>query len=164
MEKGTDTLVSSLKDQWARTWKMWEELIHSIPDDEWRKGDVDYLIPARHLVHVMHADDAFTGDTPFDQYDRLKWFGVRKGEWETVPEELPSKETALATLADTRATFEERLTKLDDAALLEPEKAHPWAGQTRMSKLLYNLRHTQHHLGEVNAELIRRGIQGVGWQ
>lgn len=162
--KGANTLASSFKDQWTRTWNMWEAMIHSIPDDEWRKGDVDYLIPARHLIHVIHADDIFTGDTPFDQYDHFKWFEARDGEWETVPEELPNKEAALAALADVRAIVEERLTKLDDAAWLEPEKVHPWTGPTRMSKLLYNLRHTQHHLGEVNAELIRRGIAGVGWK
>lgn len=162
MEKGTDILVSSFVDRWVRTWKMWEEMIQSIPDAEWTKGEIDYLIPARHLIHVAVGDDVFSLDAPFDQYDHLQWFGV--GEWGTSPEELPSKEVALAKLADIRATVEARLTKLDDAALLEPEKAHPWTGQTRLGKLLYNLRHIQHHLGEVNAELIRRGIQGVGWK
>jgi len=162
MVKETETLVSSVKDQWARAWAMWEAMIHSIPDDEWTKGDVDYLIPARHLIHVAVGDDVFTSDTPFDQYDNLQWFGV--GEWRTSPDELPSKQAALDRLADIRATVEARLDKLDDAALLQPEKAHPWTGQTRVGKLLYNLRHIQHHLGEVNAELIRRGIKGVGWK
>jgi hypothetical protein len=54
--------------------------------------------------------------------------------------------------------------KIDDAALLEPEKVHPWAGQTRMGKLLHVLRHSQHHLGEVSAELIRRGIKAAIWE
>lgn len=66
--------------------------------------------------------------------------------------------------ANVRATVEERLAKFDDAALLEPEKPHPWAGQTRMCKILYVLRHTQHHLGEVNAELSRRGIKAATWE
>jgi hypothetical protein len=71
---------------------------------------------------------------------------------------------ALTKLTEIRAAVEARLTKLDDAALLEPERAHPWTSQTRVGKLLYNLRHIQHHLGEVNAELIRRGIEGVSWK
>lgn len=162
MAKNTKALVSSLKDQWTRAWTMWEEMIHSIPEAEWTKGDIDYLIPARHLIHVAVGDDVFSSDTPFDQYDHLQWFGV--GEWGTPPADLPNKKTALAKLADIRATVEARLAKLDDAALLEPEQAHPWSGQTRVGKWLYNLRHIQHHLGEVNAELIRRGIRGVDWQ
>jgi hypothetical protein len=141
---------------------MWEDLIHSIPDDEWRKGDIDYLIPARHLMHVAVADDVFSKDTPVDQYDSLQWFGV--GEWETPPQDLPTKEQALIKLAEIRANVEQRLTTLDDATLLEPEQVHSWTGQTRIGKLLYNLRHIQHHLGEVNAKMIRRGMAGVGWK
>ena len=162
MEKENNTLVLSFMDQWARTWQMWEEMIQCIPDDEWTRGDIDYLVPARHLIHAAVGDDVFSADTPFDQYDNLQWFGV--GEWGTSPDELPSKEAALNKLADIRSTVEQRLTKLDDTVLLEPETAHPWTGATRVGKLIYNLRHIQHHLGEVNAELIRRGIEGVGWK
>ncbi len=43
MSKGTETLVASVKDQWARTWSMWEEMIQSIPDEEWARGEIDYL-------------------------------------------------------------------------------------------------------------------------
>ena len=161
MEKN-DALVLILKDQWTRVWDMWEEMIRAIPDDEWRKGDIDYLIPARHLVHVLVCDDAFTQDIPLDQYDDFKLFEVR--EWGTPAGELPNRETALSKLADVRATVGERLAKLDDAALLEPEEVYPWTGQTRMSKMLYVLRHSQHHLGEVNAELSRRGIKAAIWE
>jgi hypothetical protein len=158
MEK-TKALVSVLQDQWTRVWDMWEEMIHTIPDDEWRKGDVDYLIPARHLVHVLTCDDALSEEIPLDQYQDFKLFDVR--EWGTPAEKLPNRRVALSKLAEVRAAVGEKLAKLDDAALLEPEKVHPWTGQTRMGKLLYVLRHSQQHLGEVNAELSRRGIKKV---
>ena len=41
---------------------------------------------------------------------------------------------------------------------------HPWTGQTRMDKMLYVLRHSQHHLEEINAELSRRGIKAAIWE
>jgi hypothetical protein len=162
VSKSTETLVESVKEQWARTWSMWEEMIHSIPDEEWTSGEIDYLIPARHLVHVTVGEDVFSADTPLDDSDEAKWFGVTA--WETAASNLPDKEVALGKLAVFRSTVEARLSQLTDEALLEPEQAHPWTGQTRMSKLLFSLRHTQHHLGEVNAELIRRGIKGIRWQ
>lgn len=162
MEEQSDTLVSSFKDHFTRTWEMWKEMIGNIPDDEWTKGDIDYLIPARHLCHVLVTADFYTGDTPVDQYDWSELFG---GNWEEMsPEELPSKEAVLAKLDDIRATVEGRLTKLSDAALLESEKVCPWAGKTRMAKLLDLLRHTQHHAGEVSAELRRRNIEGASWK
>jgi hypothetical protein len=88
VKTGNDTLAQSFIDQWERTWQMWEEMIRSIPDDEWTQGDIDYLVPARHLIHAAVGDDVFSADTPFDQYDNLLWFGV--GAWDTPPQELPS--------------------------------------------------------------------------
>jgi len=58
-----------------------------------------------------------------------------------------------------RETVGQLLAKLDDAALLEPETVHPWTGQTRMGKMIYELRHIQHHLGEISGELKRRGYR-----
>jgi hypothetical protein len=158
----TTVLASILRGQWARVWDMWEETIRTIPDDEWVKGDTDYLIPARQLVHALVCADVFTADIPLDQYDPTRMFGG--GSWGMPLEELPNRETALAKLADVRANVAERLVELDDAALLEPERPHPWAGQTRMCKMLYVLRHTQHHVGEVTAELSRRGIKAATWE
>ena len=162
MSKRTKVLVNSLKDQWTRTWLMWEEMIQNIPDEQWARGDMDYLIPARHLIHVTVGEDVFSGDTPLAKSDETKWFGVTA--WETAPSELPGKQVALSSLAVFKSTVEARLSLLTDEDLLEPEQVHPWTGQTRMSKMLFSLRHTQHHLGEVNAELIRRGIEGVRWR
>ena len=71
---------------------------------------------------------------------------------------------ALEKLAETRVILEERLTEFDDETLLEPETVHPWSGQTRMDKTLYVLRHSQHHLGAVEAELSRRGIKAATWE
>jgi hypothetical protein len=61
-----------------------------------------------------------------------------------------------------REIVDRLLAKLDDAALLESETVHPWTGQIRLGKILYELRHIQHHLGMVDAELSRRGITGYG--
>lgn len=47
--------------------------------------------------------------------------------------------------------------------MLKPETAHPWAGPTRLDKMLYVLQHSQHHLGAVEAELSRRGNQATTW-
>jgi tricorn protease-like protein len=114
--------------------------------------------------------DAVTGDARYVLASDIR--GIDQFAWSSDGKMLAASdeegrillwETALVKLVDIRATVEERLTKLDDAALLEPEKMHPWTGQTRMGKTFYMLRHIQHHLGEVNAELCRRGIKGPRW-
>jgi uncharacterized damage-inducible protein DinB len=162
--KKNRTLVAVLRDQWTRVWDMWEEMIRSIPDNEWEEGDIDYLIPVRHLVHVLVCEDAFTQDLPLEQYDERSLFEVRGCGLGTPVTKLPNRATALSKLAEIRTNVEEKFSKLDDSALLEIEQVHPWTGETRMGKLLYILRHSQHHLGEVNAEMSRRGIKAATWE
>jgi len=72
---------------------MWEEMIHSIPDEEWVRGEIDYLIPARHLIHMTVGEDVFSGDTPLNESDQTRWFGVPA--WETAASDLLGKEAAL---------------------------------------------------------------------
>jgi hypothetical protein len=163
MEKETEPLISILVGQWSRVWDMWEELIRTIPDDEWARGEPGYLTPARHAIHVLDCAYVLTGDFDLDQYDPAKWFGA---EVQASPFDIPSKilwskEKALAKLAETRAILDERGMSFEASTLFEPETAHPWAGPTRMAKMLYGLRHTQHHLGAVEAELSRRDIQAA---
>jgi hypothetical protein len=162
MENRSRALASVLKEQWDRVWDMWEAMIRAIPEDEWHRGEVDYLIPARHLVHVLACEDAFLEEVPLDQVDDFRLFEVR--EWRTPPEKLVGREEALIKLAQVRTAVAGKLEALDDAALLQAESVHLWAGATRLGKLLYVLRHSQHHLGEVNAELCRRGISAASWE
>jgi hypothetical protein len=155
MKTESGALVSIVREQWSRVLDMWEGLIRSIPDDEWARGELGYLTPARHAIHAL------------DQYDPAEWFGaeVRASPFDIPSEILWSKEKALAKLAETRAILNERVAGFDlTAALFEPETAHPWAGPTRLDKMLYVLRHSQHHLGAVEAELSRRGIRAATWE
>ena len=162
MEKGTEPLISAVRDHFARQWDMLEEMIGNIPDEEWMRGGKGQVVPVQHVVHVVVGADVFVGDIPFEQYDPTEfWEGAKEGgPWTMSPEELWSREEALQKLAEMRVIVDGILTRFDDTALFEPETVHPWTGQTRLGKMLYELRHIQHHLGMVDAELSRRGIKG----
>ncbi|UCD96137.1 MAG: hypothetical protein JSV35_06490 [Candidatus Bathyarchaeota archaeon] len=56
------------------------------------------------------------------------------------------------------------LRGLSDAGLLSPEKAFPWTGKTKLGRVMYLLAHCRQHIGEINAELRRRGLPRVKWQ
>ena len=72
MRKRNQTLVAAVKDQWTRMWAMWEEMIQSIPDEKCTSGENDYLIPARHLIHVTVGEDVVSSDTPVEGSDQCK--------------------------------------------------------------------------------------------
>ena len=155
-------ITEALADHFDRACQMWQEEIENTPEEEWRTSDVDFLIPARHLCHVLVSADFYTGDAPMEQYDWNKFFD---GDWEGMPpEQLPDKARALEVLAKVRDIVLARLGKINDADLAAKQSHAPWTGETLMHKLLYWLRHHQHHVGELHAELRRRGIPRARWR
>ena len=82
-------MVKVIEEQFHRVFTTWREEIKNIPATEWKKGDIDYLIPARHLAHILEAADFYVSDKSVDEYEWGKLFG---GDWEgRKPRELPSK-------------------------------------------------------------------------
>jgi uncharacterized damage-inducible protein DinB len=156
------TIVKAIEEQFRRTFAMWKEEVKNIPADEWRKGKIDYLIPSRHLCHMAVTADYYVGDALADEYDWNSLFG---GDWEAMcPEDLPNKKKALEKLGEIEKIVNGRLAKPADKDLYVNEKQSPWTGKTLASKLMYLLRHTQHHLGELHAELRHRGIERAKWR
>ncbi len=160
--EASNTILAALENHLERTFEMWNEQIGHVPEDLWRTGDVDHLIPARHLCHVVVSADFYTGTTPLDQFNWNKFFD---GDWEDMsPDKLPNKETSLQKLAEVRTIVCDRLAALNDDALLAAETLFPWTGPTLLDRMLYLLRHCQHHLGVLNAELRRRDIKRARWR
>lgn len=157
-----NALVTELRKHSDRTWSMWRNAINNIPDAAWRRGDVDYLIPVRHACHVLETAEFYLGDLPADQYP---WGSSYHGDWEGSPaEDLPDRATTLALLEKITAFADARLAAMTDELLLAPDHVFPWTGGTRLATMLYLLRHNQHHLGEMHAELRRRDIPRAAWQ
>ncbi len=155
-------MMKTIEGQFRRTFEMWKEEIRNIPAKEWRKGDVEYLTPARHLCHLIVTADYYLSNKSPEEYDWNCYFG---GDWEAMAEnELPAKSTALRKLSDFEEVMLAKLAKLNDEDLLEKERQSPWTGENLAGKLLYLLRHCQHHVGEMHAELRRRGIKRASWR
>lgn len=155
-------ITAALREQFDRTWAMWRAEIGNIPAAEWRRGEIDYLIPVRHACHVLETVDFYTGELPADHFP---WGQRYDGDWEGSPAaSLPDRPALLALLDDVTELFDARLAALTDEELCAPAPTFPWAGGSRLSCLLYLLRHTQHHLGELHAELRRRGLPRAEWK
>jgi len=74
---------------------------------------------------------------------------------------LPGQDKLLTYLDE----VEENLARfLADADLKATEELFRWTGSTMLSRAVYMLRHTQHHLSEICLELHIRGLQAPEWQ
>jgi hypothetical protein len=155
------TIKKSLVDAFKRNWNMYNDAVKNIPDEHWRTGDIDYLIPARIIYHVLLCVDYYTNPTP----KGFVWghrFNI--DEEKATPEQLPTKEQTKTYLEEMIKKVDSWLQGLSDSDLLSPEKEFPWTGKTKLERAIYLLVHCRQHIGEINAELRRREMPRIKWK
>ncbi len=92
--------------------------------------------------------------------DWAERFGV---DWETrEAEKLPDREPMLDYLEEIRGNMRGKLRSMSDEAILS-EHPFPWTGATVLERMVYTLRHSMFHLGQIQADLRRRGLKGAEW-
>jgi len=153
-------IAASFKRQFDRMWKMLSEAIEKCPRDQWKKAPTHpFFVPSRLAYHVIEAVDFYAGDSP-EQFTAGERLGVG---WRTAElENLASKDATLEYLRDTRREMAARLQNLSDTDFFGPNP-FPGRGKNLLELMAYTLRHSQHHLGQLNGELKRRGLQPARW-
>lgn len=151
-------LVRSLTDQYDRLWLSMRDALTKCPDDLWRKSDVDWLIPARLAYHAIQACDFYSRPTRDFNWNNLQ------SNWETSPpDQLPSRQKILDYQAHVAQQVKAWLLDLGDTGLLTEETVFIWTGALILDRAIYSLRHAQHHLGQLNAELRRHNLPRGEW-
>ena len=153
-------ISESIIENLSLTWQMYMEAINNIPDDEWKTGEIDYLIPARQILHGIETLDYYLTTAPdvfvHDYRFNLDWYRASA-------EQLPNKTQLNTYLGEVKEKMETWIKSLDDEMFHGPEKMFPWTGSSLLGRILYSIEHSRHHLGELNGELRRRGLPRVKW-
>ena len=154
-----EVLTYSILDHIERAVKMFKEAVIAFPDVEWKQGEIDYLRPAGVAYHVVESIEFYTGHLTVDQF---KWGHRFHCDWEdSDASKLPDQNEVLAYLDE---VWEQSRNWIRAENLLHTETLFPWSGSTLLSRLLYVLRHIQHHTAEMSVELKRRGYPCPDWQ
>ncbi len=139
-------------------------VIEQVPAEHWRTGEIDYLIPARHVLHLLDTMVIGYFGGPPDWEAPNPVLG-RKLDWEGTPaEELPDQTEMMRYFDHTKQHMADWMDQHDDEALLAPKEFCPWTGPNLLSHLIYNIRHNQGHIDIINAELRRRDLPRIKWQ
>lgn len=164
-------LVKALHAQFYRTYRMWKEELSKIPSRDWHKSTDDYLHPSRQVIHTLQAIDCYTSNKDAFRYNWKQFFPLCQEpinpferEWIEKAINLPGKKESLELLEQWWQKFFAYLKTLNDQDLVKPNKLHRHTGHTLFEKLIYILRHTQHHLGEINTDLRLRNLNRVDWR
>lgn len=157
------TIGMAVAEQFARIWEMYREAIRGFPEEQWKAGDVNCQIPAWLVYHAIEGSEFYAQATPIEGFVPGARFGVN---WQdSPPKQLPTQEQMLTYLDEVQAQAEAWLRGMKDSDLLSPNPPFAWAGRrSALERALGQLRHTQHHLGQLNAELRRRNLPSAEWR
>jgi hypothetical protein len=161
VDESTWKISESIIENLSLTWEMYSDAINSIPNEHWKTGEIDYLIPARLILHAIETLDFYSSTSP-DNYARGHRFKIDRKK--VSSRQLPSKAQLQTYLNEVEKKTVSWLKGLEDKAFLSPELEFPWTGSTVMGRVLYSLEHCRQHFGELNAELRRRGLPRIKWK
>lgn len=154
-------ISESLLETFTLIWDMYADAINGISDDHWRSGEIDYLIPARLMLHAIETTDFYSSPTP-KEFRPLHNFKVDRKT--ASSDQLPNKAQMMHYYEEVKAKTMSWLKSMEDTELLSPESEFPWTGSTVLGRVLYLLAHCRQHFGELNAELRRRGLPRIKWK
>jgi len=149
-------LAEAMADQFMRAFGMLRLAITAFSAEGWCKGDTPYQRPAGLALHALESTHGYSGLEPGEIEAGL---GMSWDEKDSS--KLPTQEEMLAYLEKVEQSVARFLAQAD---LMAAEEHARFTGATVLSKAVYMLRHTQHHLAEMCFELHRRGIQAPDWQ
>lgn len=152
-----ESVKQAVLGQMQRTFKMLKDAIQGFKENTWRQKAG--IRPASVALHAVETVEFYFSDKSAEEFPWQHRFGV---DWEgAADEELPGQSAILDYLSDVEAMVTDWFAGSD---LASAEQLHPYTGGTVLERSLYVLRHTQHHVGQLNATLISTGQGTADWR
>ena len=89
MVEASSRISESIIENLSLTWQMYKGAINNIPDKEWRTGEIDYLIPARLILHGLEVLDYYSTTTPEIS---IQGYQFKLDDQKIPAEKLPNQE------------------------------------------------------------------------
>lgn len=152
---------SALIDHFNRQFATLDSLFDRVNDEAWRCEDQRLKGVWQWMTHTLETIEFYLSDKSPDKFDWGKRFNV---DWEDPrPQTMPSTQDMGQYLHDVQQHVIERLESKSEEDFTAPLTVHEWTGTTYMGKMLYVLRHTQQHIGDMNRVLAFHGCDAMTW-
>jgi hypothetical protein len=134
--------------QYGHTWRVFERLVNDFDDDAWIHTGRKTITPVRLAFHILKAVKYYLEDSSTVLFESGKSFD---NDSETAKEEdLPSQNDILACINEFKVKTEKWLSEMDFGS---ENKSFNWAGETKLGVVIFLLRHSLYHLGELSSLL-----------
>jgi hypothetical protein len=141
-------MKTELISQYAHTWRLFERLVTDFTDDAWIHTGRKTVTPARLAFHILQAVKYYLEDASAVVFRSGKPFDV---DCETAKEAaLPSRNDVIMCIKDFSGKTEKWLTEMDIHSV---NPAFDWAGKTKLGVVIFLMKHSVYHLGELSSLL-----------
>ncbi len=160
--KEIEPISKALVNQFTSVWKTLQAAIKKVPDERWHDG-VGQWCYSQTAFHIIETAQFYLGSDP----DEMIW-GARAGiNWNDVDdikkEVLPklTKELVNSYLLEIGKLLADTMRIVPDDEFHKIDGFH-WFSSI-LEKLIYLLRHTNYHVGELNRALREWGLAPARW-
>jgi hypothetical protein len=134
--------------QYLHTWRVFTRLVNDFDDPAWIHTGRGATTPVRLSLHILQATKYYIEDQSNISFKSGKAFDIDSAT--SKDEELPSRSDILSMIS----IFSDKTEKwLIEMAYLSGNEAFPWAGKTKLGVVIFLLRHSIYHLGELSSLL-----------
>ena len=154
-----DRAIKSFRKQCRSAWIMVEDAIDKCEESEWRKpAAIPFFVPARIILHAIQAFDYYVDAKP----KQFNW--LRFGDWENASaDELPDRAGLRSYLQEVREKADSWLDEARDEGLDMADDVFQTDFEAPVERLIYAVRHLQHHLGQLSLDLQLRKSGEIVW-
>jgi hypothetical protein len=137
-----DVLAQVLKEQFNDAFDVLAASIKTFAPEEWITGGSPFDGPARGVAHALQCAEYYT------RPDRKIFANMGKPVWEMGEADLPTQDSMLTYLEQTRGMT---MAWIDEVAALGFDQPSGPNDAIGLGRVVYALRHLQHHTGDVCA-------------
>jgi hypothetical protein len=143
--------------QYEHTFRLFERLVKDFDENTWLQAGRGVITPARLSLHILIGTKYYLEDPSEICFSSGKSF-ERNWNWQTVSvDKLPSQNDILVFIREMMEKTEKWLFDLDFGA---ENKSFPWAGETKLGVVIFLLRHSLFHIGELSS-LLNESKDGI---
>ena len=144
-----ETIVKAeFQKQYAHTWRVFERLVNDFDDAAWLTAGRRATRPARLSFHILKSTKYYLEDASELRFASGKPF---EADCETAQDkELPSRADVVDCIKLFAIKTDRWLSETDYSA---KNDAFPWAGESKLGVVIFLMKHSLFHLGELSSLL-----------
>lgn len=134
--------------QYGHTWRLFKGLVNDFEKDAWLHTGRKNMKPVRLAHHILKATQYYLEDSSVIYFESGKAFNIDSAT--AKEEDLPSQEDIATCISVFQEKTEKWLSEMDFSS---KNQAFPWASETKMGVVIFLLKHSIYHLGELSSLL-----------